>query len=88
MRKFTFIAEFRGGTYISQYKCNTLNEAVTQWSKGLSLEYFSKNIKKRIIEKTKEEEYRPLLLDSIDNTWCVSYYIYRSFLLLNIVETI
>lgn len=87
MKKFTFIAEFRGGTYISQYKSKTLNEAMFEWSKGLSIEYFSESVKRKIIEKTKEIEFAPILLNGIDNTWCTSYTISRSFLLLNIIET-
>lgn len=88
MRKFTFIAEFRDGTYISQYRCDLLEEAVIKWAEGLSLEFFSKSIKRKIIENINEKEYNPVPLDGIENAWCVSYTIGRSLLLLNIVETV
>jgi hypothetical protein len=88
MKKYTFIAEFRGGTYISQYKSKTLDDAMIKWSKGLSPEYFTESVKRKIIEKVKETDLSPVLLNGIDNAWCVSYTISRSFLLLNIIETV
>ena len=37
MKKFTFIAEFKNGTYISQYKADNLMEAVLIWADNLDV---------------------------------------------------
>ena len=41
MKKFTFIAEFKNGTYISQYKADNLMEAVLIWADNLDVQFES-----------------------------------------------
>lgn len=87
MKKFTFIAEFRNGTYISQYEASNLIEALFIWAENLDLQYFTSKVKNKIQEKAREEDFFPVPVKTVDNVWCSSYVIFRSLLLLNIVET-
>ena len=51
MKLFTFIADYKGGTYISQYVAKTLEEALNLWINNVDfftdkqLKSFKKNIK-------------------------------------------
>lgn len=45
MKKFTFIAEFKNGTYISQYKADNLMEAVLIWADNLDVQFFTNKVK-------------------------------------------
>lgn len=77
MKKFTFIAEFKNGTYISQYKADNLD-----------VQFFTNKVKTKIQEKVRDSFYSPVSIEEVDNVWCSSYVIFRSLLLLNIVETV
>jgi len=63
----TFIAEYRDGTYISQYDAENLNNGLKLWVENLDLKYFSKSEKEKIIVQTKDEDYFPVELDGIQN---------------------
>lgn len=88
MKKFTFIAEFRGGTYISQYEALDLKNALFIWADNLDSQIFTKKVKEKIREKTHNEDFFPVPIKTIDNVWCSSYVVFRSLLLLNIIETV
>ena len=60
MKKFTFIAEFKNGTYISQYKADNLMEAVLIWADNLDVQFFTNKVKTKIQEKvTKKIALKP-----------------------------
>lgn len=40
MKKYTFLADYKGGTYISQYSADNLKEALFLWGSNLVLESF------------------------------------------------
>ena len=75
MKKFTFIAEYKKGTYISQYESSNLMEALVIWADNLDIQF-------------RDNFYSPVSIEKVDNVWCSSYVIFRSLLLLNIVETV
>ena len=88
MKKFTFIAEYKKGTYISQYESSNLMEALVIWADNLDVQFFTNKVKTKIQEKVRDSFYSPVLIEEVDNVWCSSYVIFRSLLLLNIVETV
>lgn len=88
MRKYTFIAEYKGGTYISQYSSVSLTDALFVWADNLDSQFFTDKAKIKILEKVKDSDFHPMPIATVDNVWCSSYVIYRSLLLLNIVETV
>lgn len=88
MKKYTFICEFQGGTYISQYTAQLLTDALIMWANNLDHKSFTEKNIIKIINKIKESDNEMISIDGIDNVWCNSYIINRSLLLLNIVETV
>ena len=88
MKKFTFIAEYKKGTYISQYESSNLMEALVIWADNLDIQFFTEKVKAKIQEKVRDNFYSPGSIEKVDNVWCSSYVIFRSLLLLNIVETV
>lgn len=88
MKKFTFIAEYKKGTYISQYESSNLMEALVIWADNLDIQFFTEKVKAEIQEKVRDNFYSPVSIEKVDNVWCSSYVIFRSLLLLNIVETV
>jgi acyl-CoA thioesterase FadM len=89
MKTYTFIANFRGGTYISQYTHNSLEEALYEWANKFNF-VGQKKEKRQLLEKitdTDDNFYSPAKLDTLVNVWCTVLTINRSFLLLNIVQT-
>lgn len=87
MERYTFIAEYRGGTYTSQYDVENLEDGLKLWAENVDLKYFSKSKKEKIIAETKDRDLFPVELDGIKNTWCASYLRGKFELLLNIVKT-
>ena len=45
MKKFTFIAEYKKGTYISQYESSNLMEALVIWADNLDIQFFTEKVK-------------------------------------------
>ncbi|WP_108821746.1 hypothetical protein [Dysgonomonas sp. Marseille-P4361] len=85
MKRYTFIAEFRGGTYISQHVEKDIYDALKIWVATLDTSIFPQ----RIIDKLQKEiiEEEPTPITGVKNVWCSSFLPYNSFLLLNIIET-
>jgi hypothetical protein len=87
MSRYTFIAEYKGGTYISQYDVESLEDGLKFWADNLDLKYFSKAKKAKIIVETKNEDLFPVELIGIKNAWCGFYLRGKYAVLLNIVKT-
>ncbi|WP_291594582.1 hypothetical protein [Bacteroides sp.] len=87
MKLYTFIADYKGGTYISQYMAKTLEEALSLWI--INVDFFNekqlKSFKKNI--EYGNIEY-PAKLDGLTNAWCTCYVVLGALLLLNIIETV
>lgn len=87
MEKYTFICEFQGGTYISQYLADSLSNALLYWSHNLNSKFFTKSKRDKINKEISNEIYKPVLINGVENVWSTSITIGRSLLLLNIVKT-
>ncbi len=74
---FTLIADYKGGTYISQVRANSPEEAVIIWAENLdtkSIAGFKSKSKAKLIEQLQQqlEGDAPVLLDGLKNAWCTS----------------
>lgn len=87
MKKYTFVCEFKKGTYISQYKSDNLRGALVIWSENLDINFYQEKDKERIISEVKSINNEPIAIKGIDNVWCMTCLIKKSLLLLNIIET-
>jgi hypothetical protein len=81
---YTFIAEYRGGTYISQCKSNSLESAIKIWVMDKSKIFLDDIRYNKLLNTYKEKE--PIKIKGVDNVWCCYYLLNRSSILLNIIS--
>ena len=86
MQLYTLIAEYRGGTYISQTQGSTLAEAFSKWLKeGLVA------IPPAAITELKSQMDRGdklVEIQGLTNVWCISAEHARQLILVHMVATI
>ena len=88
MPLYTFVLEFRGGTYISQFEGATAQDAAKFWATKLKtkeIAYFRKKHRKLLLARLRENS--PVELDSVKNVWCETFLIGKHLALLNIIQT-
>lgn len=83
---YTFIAEYRGGTYISQCKSSSLELAIKIWVEEKSKIFLDDIRYNKLLNIYENEE--PVRIKEINNVWCCYYVLNRSPVLLNIVGNI
>ena len=87
MALFTFLLEFDGGTYISQFRAASVKGAIAQYpshvvgNKAVS----TSSLRKRLAEALSAE--KPVTIDGVRNVWCCSTSVGKKFALLNVVAT-
>ena len=87
MKQFTFILEFRKGTYISQVYSKGIDQAKVLWLKELS------NTEVTYLGKKSREELRNAIMDKnsfgllqgMDNVYCNQGILKTGYYLLNVV---
>jgi hypothetical protein len=80
--------EFRGGTYVSQVKADSLINAIIEWANSLEvdeIQYLGPTGKAEIIGMMKEAE--PALLKGLTNVWFECFPIKQGVARMNIVKT-
>jgi len=90
MNLYTYIFEFRKGTYITQVEAESVDKSVGEWLENLKneKEKIYQLCTKSIQEISKElKDAKPLLLDGIQSVWCLSFTIKQGYGLVNIVGT-
>jgi hypothetical protein len=89
---FTFIADFRGGTYCSQVLANDVNHAVSAWIKKLKLDineiqYLGDKIIKNLEVESNKIDNQPVQLRGLKNVWYSHYSTRKGSFRVNIVKT-
>lgn len=90
MRLFTFIMEFRGGTYINQVEADSLEDAILLWPASLTIQeikHFGEKSREALKLKLADADETPILLDGLTNCWCHAFSLPTGFALVNIVQT-
>jgi hypothetical protein len=91
MPVYSFIMDFRGGTYISQTTAPNLNKSVELWAKNLNTEilYLGDKSKKQLIadipELIDEEEF--VNIDTMKNIWFGMYRFKTGLAKIHIIKT-
>lgn len=70
---YTFIMDYEGGTYISQFTGKTVKDACVKWANNLAvseIESFNETNKLEFIKEIKAEI--PNQIDRLVNVWCIS----------------
>lgn len=90
---YTYIMEFRGGTYITQVMCDSLDDSLAAWLTQIEKEikdikYIGiktiNQIRKQLINNDIE---KPGLLTGIKNVWYIGISTNVGYLFINIVKT-
>lgn len=90
MYLFTFITEYKGGTYIIQVKARQVEEAAQKWADemlsetipGLDGEAFSLAFQERM------NEFKPAKIDDTKNVWYMHFFSGRNRMEVNVVNTL
>jgi hypothetical protein len=88
MELYTFLMEFRGGTYISQVSSSTLVDAVKAWAYELSVDgikHLGIKGKNEIIKNIDEIDLSPI--DTVINVYCFCLRIKAGFIIVNVIKT-
>jgi hypothetical protein len=87
MPLFTFVLEFSGGTYISQFGACTARGALTLYASELvrNNAVSTLSARKHLADALSAEKL--VRLDGVRSVWCCSTLVGRKFALLNIVAT-
>lgn len=88
MALFTFLMEYRGGTYVSQVEADSYLEAPAKWAKKEDWSYIPKAGKKFKKQLLAELESDPVAaLDGLTNAWCTATTIKGKLALITFVQT-
>lgn len=94
MATFTFILDYRGGTYISQISADSIGQAILHWARNLpvnEITHLGPKLKQRLIdglESDGDNIYGATPLQGVTNVWYVSVPLpYSLGTILNAVKT-
>ncbi len=85
---YTFIMEFKGGTYISQVNSDSAKNACINWAENLEISKihrFGKSSKEILIAEIKQED--SVSVNGVKNVWCVSVLIRGELVLITFIQT-
>jgi hypothetical protein len=85
---YTFLLEYKGGTYISQIEADSNKSALMKWSESLNvseIEGIGEKMKEQIKNAAKLET--PSLLQGMNNVWCATFLLAGNLALVNFVKT-
>jgi len=84
---YTYIFEFRGGTFCKQVSASSVDEGLLLWGQSLGIsEGFDDEMKLDVLEKIKESRLGAFI-DNTVNVWCETFLIEDDLGLLHIVQT-
>lgn len=90
MALFTFITDYRGGTYICQVQANNLRKACEIWADAVVKNDNIHDLKpSKFLKAATAElaEFSPTPIEGATNVWCFSLVIGKKLMLVNIVKT-
>jgi hypothetical protein len=88
MKKYTFILEFKGGTYISQNYEESINSSIKSWVNNLKIEEIQGMTQNKYLILTSKALNADNLaqLQNLNGVWCLCFTLISSFCLITIVE--
>ena len=88
MPLYTFIMDYKGGTYISQVNASSVKTACKEWAENLEVSEianFEIKGKEILIREMKSKE--PVALEGLENVWFVSALIFNNLAAINLIKT-
>jgi len=89
---YTFIVDFRGGTYCTQVYASNLDDSLLKWIDRLKIEktgikFLGNKTIEQLEEKIIDPDYKPVSIAGLINAWCTSCSTRKGFFLINIILT-
>ena len=85
---FTFVLDFRGGTYLSQVQAASVNPACLQWVQELDIKsIYGLGPKSHSWLMEQMPEKLPVSMNGLQNVWCVAVLIRGHLALIHIIQT-
>jgi hypothetical protein len=88
---FSFIADFDGGTFISQHRKENLNAALLSWAKNSGFcasAELTRNDLSNLLTQINDTDKQPIAISEMENVWCSSYLVGGRLLVVHIVHTV
>jgi hypothetical protein len=89
---FSYIAEFKGGTYCSQVEAKDLRESLQYWldkmeEQKAEIRHFDERTLNEIAIFIKDEDHQPVMLRGLKNIWFMHLPAVTGAIHVNIVKT-
>ncbi len=89
---FTFIADFRGGTYCSQVQARDLGASIQEWIKHITkeqaqIQYLGNKVIEQLKREAANEDYRFDPLNGLKNIWYTSYTTSQGSFHIHVIQT-
>ncbi|PCI72826.1 MAG: hypothetical protein COB38_03005 [Gammaproteobacteria bacterium] len=85
---FTFITDWNGCTFISQFQQRTIVQAIDSWATSLDLEALGSSESERKTFKEKVKEQIAVEIQDHTNIWCISPFLEDELAITHIVLTV
>ncbi len=88
---YSFIMDFRGGTYISQVKADAPQQAMINWANSLDykqIKYLGQKNKQHIIETIEEEFDTLTTISTVKNIWIFQLLLSTGFATIHFIQTV
>ncbi len=89
MALYTFIMDYREGTYISQVTENSLKKAKEKWVTELvvkEIKHFGSKMQQELLKELREDD--SVLINGLKNIWFGLYLIKGGFIRVHIIKTL
>lgn len=90
MATFSFITNYKGGTYLCQLEAENLDIAVRKWKDFINTERFIPGMDYEDFSETFDwhiEEFPPSPFEAMANSWGIDFTVKKSLLELYIIQT-
>lgn len=90
MPLYTFVMDYLGGTYVSQFEAENIDSAIHKWAHSLdtdNIDGLGPVGKKRLINEVALTDETPTHLNGLKNVWCICGRTSKGMALINIVLT-
>jgi hypothetical protein len=88
MALYTFIMDYRGGTYAAQVRATSVQTAARQWAEKLAVDAiwgFGPAAQRQLRARVWDD--KPVPLDGLESVWCLSAIVRGHLALINVIET-
>ncbi len=91
-KTYTYVVEFRGGTYCSQIRANSIVESLSNWIGEITktqseIKFLGKKTILELQEAIKDENNKPIQLSQLKNIWHTLFLTKTGSFHINIIKT-